>query len=88
MMSYADDLQAVSVDEALLEVTSRVRAAEDAAAADIDPASQLQDQALALAEVIRARVKHATGCIGMYVCLQCDRRPHSLSSRSEHWHLA
>jgi DNA repair protein REV1 len=67
-MSYADDLQAVSVDEALIEVTSRVRAAEVAAAADEDASGSKQDQALALAEVIRARVKHSTGCIGTDFC--------------------
>jgi DNA repair protein REV1 len=64
-MSYADDLQAVSVDEALIEVTSRVQAAEAAAAEDEDVLSQQQNQALALAEVIRTRVRHATGCVGM-----------------------
>jgi hypothetical protein len=84
-MSYADDLQAVSVDEALIEVTSRVQTAEAAAADDEDPSSQQQDQALALAEVIRTRVKHATGCVGMIFLLH--HWSYFLNPLSEHWHL-
>jgi DNA repair protein REV1 len=65
-MGYADDLQAVSVDEALIEVTSRVHAAEAVASAsqaeDGSSAHTTGDQSVALAEVIRERVKSATGC--------------------------
>lgn len=66
-MSYADDLQAVSVDEALIETTSRVHDAEAVASAsqleDGSTAQITSDQSIVLAEVIRERVKAATGCI-------------------------
>ncbi|KAI0689819.1 hypothetical protein BC835DRAFT_1548803 [Cytidiella melzeri] len=66
LMAHADDLQAVSVDEALIDVTSSVRRittqislsqekARDDAAVDDDPAKNF-------AEAIRAQVKSATGC--------------------------
>jgi len=47
---YADDLQAVSCDEALLDVTSRVADVNDAAAA------------LSLAQEMRAAIFERTGC--------------------------
>lgn len=58
-MGHADDLQAVSVDEALIEVTSvvtqlRLRASQESA---IDPAKDF-------AETIRSQVRKATGCEG------------------------
>lgn len=62
LMAHADDLQAVSVDEALIEVTSKVSQMtvlypheEGGPDLTIDPAKEL-------AEVIRAQVKDATGC--------------------------
>jgi DNA repair protein REV1 len=64
-MSYADDLQAVSVDEALIETTRRIRAAEATTNDEGSDVSGRVDHAVAVAEVIRARVKSATGCTGM-----------------------
>lgn len=61
-MSHADDLQAVSVDEALIDVTStitqlRTRASQDPNS--VDPAKDL-------AEIIRAQVRKATDCEGLH----------------------
>ncbi|KAF8061713.1 hypothetical protein FPV67DRAFT_1783584 [Lyophyllum atratum] len=58
LMSHADDLQAVSVDEALIDVTNvvtqlRSRSSQDPGA--VDPAKDF-------AETIRAQVRKATGC--------------------------
>lgn len=69
LMAHADDLQAVSVDEALIDVTSsvgRIRTqislsqnnSEDENANGGDPAKDF-------AEAIRTQVKDATGCEGM-----------------------
>lgn len=60
-MSHADDVQAVSVDEALIDVTStvtqlRMRASQDSST--FDPAKDF-------AETIRAQVRRATGCEGI-----------------------
>lgn len=60
LMRYADDLQAVSVDEALIDVTSavtRLRAQARYASSPVDPAEDV-------AETIRAEVKKATDCQG------------------------
>lgn len=56
-MSHADDLQAVSVDEALIDVTSSVKAMASASEIDVEYAQEY-------AELIRAQVKKATGCTG------------------------
>lgn len=56
LMRYADDLQAVSVDEALIDVSYEVANRKAAA-----PFSG-NDYAVALAKDIRAEVKAATGC--------------------------
>ena len=60
-MDYADDLQAVSVDEALVDITSyvaRVRTdAPRSGKASSDPAKDT-------AEKIRAQVKEVTACEG------------------------
>lgn len=74
-MTHADDLQAVSVDEALIDVTSTVsqmkvvsldgedHTKEDTLSSeDLDPAKQL-------AEVIRAQVREATKCEGIIIQL-------------------
>ena len=66
-MSHADDLQAVSVDEALIEVTSTVERLRAKANAEVDPFSDKPssfDPAKELAESIRAQVRKATGCEG------------------------
>lgn len=59
-MNHADDVQAVSVDEALIDVTNtvtqlRARASQDSST--FDPAKDF-------AETIRAQVRKATGCEG------------------------
>ena len=73
-MSHADDLQAVSVDEALIEVTSSVRRinaeisrSQDSSGVPIDPAKEF-------AEAIRAQVKKATGCEGRFLHMLAYRR--------------
>ncbi|KAG6839978.1 hypothetical protein C0991_009916 [Blastosporella zonata] len=58
LMSHADDLQAVSVDEALIDVTSvvlQLRSRNSQAPEAVDPAKDF-------AEMIRAQVRKATGC--------------------------
>ncbi len=55
LMSHAEDLQAVSVDEALIEVTKTVNRLRAKAKITVDPAKEF-------AETIRAQVKRATGC--------------------------
>ncbi|KAK0187197.1 hypothetical protein F5146DRAFT_766832 [Armillaria mellea] len=55
LMAHADDLQAVSVDEALIDVTSTVNRLRAKAKGVVDPAKEL-------AEIIRAEVKKSTEC--------------------------
>lgn len=55
-MSYADDLEAVSVDEALVDVTSTFQQVET---------SRRRDSIKAYAESIRSKVKEETGCEGL-----------------------
>jgi DNA repair protein REV1 len=70
LMGYADELQAVSVDEALIDVTSAVRAREMAPEEHLeseDPleeSHQRRDAALELAEMIRNDVRKLTDCEG------------------------
>lgn len=54
-MTHADELEAVSVDEALLDVTSST--AQFAAAHP-----EVADAAKGFADAMRAQVKEATGC--------------------------
>lgn len=58
-MSHADDLQAVSVDEALIEVSSKVARMRD------ESEEQDTDSAKDLAEIIRTEIREATGCEGI-----------------------
>ena len=55
-MSYADDLEAVSVDEALIDVTSTFEHVEH---------SQRRESIKAYADSIRAKVREETGCEGL-----------------------
>ncbi|KAH8978745.1 DNA repair protein [Lactarius hatsudake] len=64
LMAHADDLQAVSVDEALIDVTTTVaqmRVVPTGANDDGDSTST--DIAKELAESMRAQIKAATGCV-------------------------
>ncbi|KAH9029068.1 DNA repair protein [Lactarius pseudohatsudake] len=65
LMTHADDLQAVSVDEALIDVTSTVAQMRvvPTGANDDDGDSTSTDIAKELAESMRAQIKAATGCI-------------------------
>jgi DNA repair protein REV1 len=63
-MRHADDLQAVSVDEALIDVSSGVARLRGATPLSTD------DPAVTLAQKIRAQVKPATGCEGMHDIIQ------------------
>lgn len=61
LMSHADDLQAVSVDEALIDVTSSVRRIRTEISQS-QRVSSPTDPAKDFAEAIRAQVKSATSC--------------------------
>ncbi|KAF8638896.1 hypothetical protein AX17_001947 [Amanita inopinata Kibby_2008] len=62
LLSHADDLQAVSVDEALIDVTSAVRELGDKYLSSAGSQASGRDPAKELAEDIRTQVRHATGC--------------------------
>jgi len=73
-MSYADDLQAVSVDEALIDVTSTVaRLKVVPTGVDDDNDGTSTDIVKELAESMRAQIKDTTGCEGT-VCVSSDRK--------------
>lgn len=63
-MAHADDLQAVSVDEALIDVTSSVARIRTELAERPDGAEGSPDPAKDFAEAMRAQVKKVTGCEG------------------------
>jgi DNA repair protein REV1 len=66
-MSHADDLQAVSVDEALIDVTSTVaQMTVVPTSLDGDDDSISPDIAKELAESMRTQIKAVTGCEGTY----------------------
>jgi hypothetical protein len=71
-MSYADDLQAVSVDEALIDVTSTV-AQTKVVPTGVDDENDCAstDIAKELAEDMRTQIKATTGCEGT-VCVVSD----------------
>jgi DNA repair protein REV1 len=73
-MSYADDLQAVSVDEALIDVTSTV-AQTKAVPTGVDDENDCtsMDIAKELAEDMRAQIMATTGCEGT-VCVVFDHK--------------
>jgi DNA repair protein REV1 len=64
LMSFADDLQAVSVDEALIEVTNAVRAREEIFNMELGDTHD-RDSAKVVAESIRDVIRDATGCEGI-----------------------
>ena len=63
-MAHADDLQAVSVDEALIDVTSSVARIRTDLAEHSQPTEEPSDPARDFAEAIRAQVRKVTGCEG------------------------
>jgi len=63
LMSHADDLQAVSVDEALIDVTSTVNQLRPQARNEDTPYDPAKD----LAEMIRTQVRQATSCEGSFL---------------------
>jgi DNA repair protein REV1 len=69
LMSYAEDMQAVSVDEALIDVSSTVENARRHAATVNRVAIRPPDFAKELAETIRAKIRNATGCEGARVSI-------------------
>lgn len=84
-MSYADEVQAVSIDEALIDVTQRVAELEQAPPELNERSDVAQDFAKLLAEDIRADMREATDCEGenqVYSrqCLYAD----TLNSNSQH----
>ncbi|EJF62757.1 DNA repair protein [Dichomitus squalens LYAD-421 SS1] len=62
LMAHADDLQAVSVDEALIDVTSSVTRIRAELAQRPDRMDDGSDPAKDFAESIRAQVRKVTGC--------------------------
>ena len=62
-MSHADDLQAVSVDEALIDVTTTVNQLRSQVRNDDTPYDPAKD----FAETIRAQVRQATSCEGKFL---------------------
>lgn len=73
-MSYADDLQAVSVDEALIDVTSTVAQSKVVPRGSNDGDDCVStDIAKELAEDMRAQIKATTGCEGT-VCVVSDHK--------------
>ena len=62
-MSYADDLEAVSVDEALIDVTGTFEHVET---------SQRRESIKAYAESIRAKVREETGCEGLSLSISAS----------------
>lgn len=86
LMGYADELQAVSVDEALIDVTTAVAAraaapeeAEDAEKEDGD-AKKSRDPAVEIAEKIRDEVRGLTeGCEGVYLSYAKNLDSYSVS---------
>jgi hypothetical protein len=87
LMSYADDLQAVSVDEALIDVTSTVAQMKVVPIGGGDASDGTStDIARELAESMRAQIKAATGCEGMKYF------SHTIANSdiviSEHWDCA
>lgn len=82
-MSHADDLQAVSVDEALIEVTSTVTQLRTRASQDPDSVDPAKD----FAERIRAQVRKATGCEGgkhFLICSSLLNDSHTVSIGISH----
>lgn len=67
LMAHADDLQAVSVDEALIDVTNSVRRIESDISSSQHLSDEPSDPAKDFAEAIRAQVRKATGCEGAHV---------------------
>lgn len=65
-MTHADDLQAVSVDEALIDVTSSVSNMKVLSVNGEHEDATSPDTAKELAESIRAQVKEVTGCTGKH----------------------
>ena len=73
-MSYADDLQAVSVDEALIDVTSTVAEMKVVpTGGDGENDGTSTDIPKELAESMRAQIKATTGCDGT-LCDLFDRK--------------
>jgi len=74
LMSHADDLQAVSVDEALIDVTSSVAQSKVVpTCVDDEDDCTSPDIAKELAEDMRAQIKATTGCEGT-VCVVSDHK--------------
>ena len=86
LMAHADDLQAVSVDEALIDVTSSVARICAELAERAESSGEPGDPAKDFAESIRAQVKKVTGCEGwslMFISFTTTHHTHS-----EHRHRA
>jgi DNA repair protein REV1 len=77
-MAHADDLQAVSVDEALIDVSTCVENANTSTEDETMGVLPIKDHARDLAESIRQQVQDATGCTGRSVFALNSIRLHVL----------
>ena len=81
LMAYTDELQAVSVDEALIDVTAAVAARsmapeEAVTRSEGDAAGKPRDPAIEVAEQIRNEVRYLTaGCEGEISTASDERHP-------------
>lgn len=84
LMSFADDLQAVSVDEALIDVTNAVQSRTEVLEMELGDGHG-KDPAKEVAESIRDAIRESTNCEGECIC---SYKYHVGSHRpfSEHWY--
>lgn len=64
LMSHSDDLQAVSVDEALIDVTTGVKQMP------VSSHSRNYDPAIAFAEMLRSKIREKTRCEGAFIAAE------------------
>lgn len=86
LLQRADDVQAVSVDEALIDVTTAVRELSLGHCPSSISESCDHDLAKVLAESLRTQIREATGCEGRQTMLYvCSVLP---TAFSQHWDRA
>jgi hypothetical protein len=86
-MSYADDMQAVSVGQALIYVSSTVENTRRHAAAVNRDAARTPGLPKELAETIRAKVRNATCCEGARLSIGYTTKL-DVIFKSKHWNIS
>lgn len=81
LLQHADDVQAVSVDEALIDVTTAVRELGPEHCPSSISKSCDHDLAKVFAESLRTRIREATGCEGRRTMLNVYCVPLTASSQ-------